>query len=191
MSKLYFRYGAMNSGKSTILLQVAHNYQERGMKVAIIKPGVDTKGGSKIVSRLGAEKEVNYVISEIDDIPLVEDISCILVDEAQFLTKKQVEQLYEITKINNIPVICYGLRTDFKTVGFPGSTRLLELADTIEELKTVCKCGNKATFNARRVNGVFVFEGEQVEIDNQRDIEYEPLCGKCYIEEKKVLTLSR
>ena len=192
MSKLYFRYGAMNSGKSTNLMQVAHNYEERGMKVVLIKPSIDKKGGDKLVSRLGVERKVDLIIDEdkniYDEIRSWETskykIDCILVDEVQFLKCEQIDQLFEVAVGMDIPVICYGLRTDFKMQGFEGSTRLLLLAHSIEELKTICKCGRKAVLNGRKINGRFVFEGEQVAIDNVDDVEYESLCGHCYFEFK-------
>lgn len=187
MSKLYFNYGAMNSGKSTALLQVAHNYEQQGMKVLIIKPAIDTKAEDRVSSRLGIERKVDIlltkngrVINEIKDVP-----DAILVDEAEFLTKKQVDELYAITKEYDVPVLCYGLRTDFQSKGFEGATRLLELADDIKELKTICKCGSKATHNLRLVNSVPTFIGKQVEIDNQETVEYESVCGKCYLKLKK------
>lgn len=189
MSKLYFRYGAMNSGKSTNLMQVAHNYEERGMKVLLIKPATDKKGGDKLVSRLGVERKVDLTIP--DDMNIYYEvkkwsetnfkIDCILVDEAQFLKGYQVDELFEIAVDLDIPVICYGLRTDFKMQGFEGSTRLLLLAHSIEEMKTICKCGRKAILNGRKINGKFVFEGEQVAIDQVDNVEYESLCGHCYI----------
>lgn len=185
MSKLYFRYGAMNSGKTTALLQVAHNYEEKGMHPIIIKPLVDTKGNNKVISRIGIEREVNYLIAPECNIEVnlnLVGVDAIIVDEAQFLTKEQVEQLYRITKYYSIPVLCYGLRCDFQMQGFPGSTRLLEIADSLEELKTICSCGRKATQNLRLINGKPVFEGEQVEIDNQNDIKYDSVCGRCYFD---------
>ena len=189
MAKLYFRYGAMNSGKSTALMQVAHNYEERGMKVRLLKPSIDTKGDDKLVSRLGVVRKVDYSVQADDDIfKLFDDIcggekiDCFLVDEAQFLTKDQVDQLLEIAVLKNVPVICYGLRTDFLREGFPGSQRLLLVAHSIEELKTICRCGRKAVFNGRKINGKYVFEGDQVAIDNSDDIEYESLCASCYFE---------
>ncbi len=190
MAKLYFRYGAMNSGKTTILLQVAHNYEERGMKVLILKPAKDLKAEKRISSRLGVEREVNYLIKPEDDVyKLVnkhkKDISCVLIDEAQFLEPIQVDQLMKVTVLLNIPVIAYGLRTDFKTNGFPGSTRLLELAHTIEELKTICRCGRKAIYNARYVNGKITIKGEQVAIDGMDNVTYESVCPKCYYEQIK------
>ncbi|MDR3595506.1 thymidine kinase [Clostridium sp.] len=193
MSKLYFRYGAMNSGKSTHLMQVAHNYEERGMKVIIIKPKVDSKGGETLVSRLGVTKKVDFLISKHDNILEVvhnylsenKKIDCILVDEVQFLKSEQIDQLFQISVKTNIPIICYGLRTDFKRNGFEGSTRLLLLAHSIEEMKTICACGKKAVFNGRKVNGEFVFEGQQIAIDEQDNVQYESLCGECYYKFKE------
>ena len=188
MSKLYFRYGAMNSGKSTNLMQVAYNYEERGMRVVLIKPSTDKKGGDKLVSRLGVERKVDLLINIYEEVKKWEDnkykIDCILVDEVQFLKSHQIDELFEIAVCLDIPVICYGLRTDFKMQGFEGSTRLLLLAHSIEELKTICKCGRKAVLNGRKINGKFVFEGEQVAIDNVDNVEYESLCGHCYFKFK-------
>jgi len=188
MSKLYFRYGAMNSGKSTHLMQVAYNYEERGMKVIILKPKIDNKGGDTLVSRLGVNRQVDLLILENDNIFEIIDnyvkankrIDCILVDEVQFMKSTQIDQLFEIAVKINIPIICYGLRTDFKRDGFEGSTRLLLLAHSIEEMKTICACGKKAIFNGRKINDKFVFEGEQIAIDEQDDVKYESLCGDCY-----------
>lgn len=188
MSKLYFRYGAMNSGKSALLQQVAFNYEERGMNVVLLKPSIDTKGDSKVVSRIGLERQVDFTVHKDTDLlkllSEVDNVNCIIVDEAQFLVKEQVEDLSFIASICNIPVICYGLRTDFMGNGFEGSSRLLELADSIEEMKTICSCGKKATMNARKVGENFVFDGEQVCIDNQDNIEYISLCSKCYYTER-------
>lgn len=192
MAKLYFRYGAMNSGKSTLLLQVAYNYEERGMHVLLLKPGVDTKGEDEIVSRLGVRRRVDRVIAEETDCrTLVQEerkkrpIDCILVDEAQFLSPRHVEQLFAAVMDTRIPCICYGLRTDFRGEGFPGSQRLLELAHSLEELKTICHCGRKAIMNIRRVNGKTVFEGDQVVIDNNATVEYEAVCGQCFLAERR------
>ncbi|SCG81832.1 thymidine kinase [Proteiniborus sp. DW1] len=192
MAKLYFRYGAMNCGKSTNLMQVAYNYEERGMKVIIVKPLIDTKGGNKVVSRLGIDREVDLILCK--DQNAYEEvqkwnkekwkIDCILVDEAQFFTKKQIDEFFEIAVKMNIPVICYGLRTDFQMKGFEGSERLLLIAHSIEELKTICACGKKAIFNGRKINGKFVFEGEQVAIEDEKDIVYESLCGECYLKKR-------
>lgn len=187
MAKLYFRYGAMNSGKSTALLQVAHNYEERDMNVLLVKPRIDTKGADRVVSRIGTERSVDILLSsklnvasEVRRINNKKPIACILVDEAQFLTPAQADQLLELTVIDNIPVIAYGLRTDFQTSMFPGTKRIFELAHTIEELKTICRCGRKAIFNGRKINGKYVFEGDQVAIDGEDQVEYESLCATCY-----------
>lgn len=192
MAKLYFRYGAMNSGKSTVLMQVAYNYEERGMNVRILKPAIDSKGDDKLVSRLGVTRKVDYMVKRDDDIyenfnkiQNGEKISCVLVDEVQFLTADQIDQLMKIAVLKNIPVICYGLRTDFQTEGFEGAQRLLLVAHTIEELKTICRCGRKAVFNGRKIDGIFVFEGEQVAIDGEKKVEYESMCAKCYFERKE------
>ncbi|MGE5455664.1 MAG: thymidine kinase [Ignavibacteriales bacterium] len=188
MSKLYFRYGAMNSGKSTALMQVAYNYEERDQKVIVIKSVLDTKGSNKLVSRIGLERKVDILLNHEDEVFSLgkkfkkDNIACILVDEAQFLHPDQVFDLYKITKIYNIPVICYGLRSDFKTIGFPGSVRLFEIADEMEELITICRCGKRAKLNGRKVNGKFVREGEQIAIDEVGDVTYESLCGKCYLD---------
>ena len=193
MAKLYFRYGAMNSGKSTALMQVAHNYEERGMRVLVCKPSVDTKGGDCLVSRLGVTRAVDLSVCKTDDVyRLVCDemekngpLACVLVDECQFLTPEQAEQLFMLTVERELPVICYGLRSDFSTRGFPGSTRLLELAHNIEEMKTICTCGRKALFNGRKINGEYVFEGAQVAIDLEDKVEYQSLCPQCYFAERK------
>lgn len=195
MAKLYFRYGAMNSGKSTALLQAAYNYEERGQRVLLAKPAIDSKGDDAIVSRLGVTRPVDFTISPDADLAadfmahrerLVRsaglDVSCLLVDEAQFLTEAQVDDLLRIAIQEDVPVLAYGIRTDFQTVAFPGSRRLLEVAHSLEELKTICRCGRKAVFNARTVDGVFVFAGDQVAIDGA-DVGYESLCGACYLEE--------
>ena len=182
MAKLYFRYGAMNSGKTTALMQVAYNYKERGMRVLILKPAVDTKGQDSIVSRLGISCKVDKLVTpEMDVVELVKQDSaehgapaCVLCDESQFFTPEQAEQLFLVTVDLGIPVMMRG---------FPGSTRLLELAHTIEELKTICACGRKAICNGRKVNGEYVFEGAQVAIDTVDDVEYQSLCPQCWYRE--------
>lgn len=189
MAKLFFRYGAMNCGKTALLLQTAHNYESKGMKVLVFKPSKDTKGGTKLVTRIGLERKVDHLIKPKEDIynyihDKCSDINCILVDEAQFLKKEQVDQLLQIVIDDNIPVICYGLRLDFSANGFEGSTRLLQIAHNIEEMKTICSCGKKATFNIRKINGKYAFEGNQVVIDGTEGVEYEPLCAKCYYQAK-------
>ena len=149
MSKLYFRYGAMNSGKTTLLLQVAHNYEERVMIVVILKPGIDTKGNDKIVTRIGLKRKVDHLIASDEKLStyldtLKNDIACILVDESQFLTIDQVDELIMNAKLKNKPVICYGLRCVFISMAFPGSLRLFEVADVLEELISICRCGKSA-----------------------------------------------
>lgn len=186
MAKLYFRYGAMNSGKTTVLLQVAHNYEELNHKVLLIKPSTDTKGKKNLVSRIGLKRKVDILLKPNESLKDYHidysGISCILVDEAHFLIDNQVTELWFISKKYDIPVICYGLRSDFQTNFFIGSKRLFELADEIEELITICfRCGKRAKFNARKVNNKFVSEGSQVAIDGENNVTYESLCGKCYI----------
>lgn len=195
MAKLYFRYGAMNSGKSTALLQAAFNYEERGHYVLLAKPAIDTKAESNIESRLGVTRAVDYVIEPDADAYAVfqhhraealaangADVSCLLIDEAQFLTDAQVNDLLRIALLEGIPVLAYGIRTDFQTVAFPGSRRLLEVAHSLEELKTICRCGRKALFNGRRIGDRFIFDGDQVAIDGV-EVTYESLCGVCYLQE--------
>lgn len=190
MGKLYFRHGAMNSGKSTAMLQVAYNYEERGQRVLIAKPAIDTKGNSQIVSRLGMVREVDFLILPNENLREklrlmsgTEKVDCLLLDEAQFLTAEQVDQAMEIAVLDGVPVLAYGLRTDFLTNGFPGSIRLLEIAHSLEELKTICRCGRKAMFNARLKDGVFIFDGDQVAIDGV-EVTYESLCPSCYFEKQ-------
>lgn len=198
MAKLYFRYGAMNSGKSTALMQVAYNYEERGMRVLIMKPSIDTKGGEKLMSRLGVERRVDIAVRpDMDPLALVRadiakngPLACVLTDESQFFTAAQAESLFMVTVELSVPVIAYGLRTDFSLKGFPGSTRLLELAHNIEEMKTICTCGRKAMFNGRKVNGEFVFEGAQVAIDMENNVEYQSLCPACYFEKRRAFYAS-
>lgn len=203
MAKLYFRYGAMNSGKSTALLQAAYNYEERGQRVLLAKPEIDTKGASQIESRLGVTREVDFLIGEGADARALfyaerervrnevadallpsdpEDVACLLIDEAQFLSAEQVDDLFRIAVLDGIPVMAYGIRNDFRTHAFPGSARLLAIAHALEELKTICRCGRKAVFNGRRAGGRFVFDGDQVAIDGVA-VTYESLCGNCYLEE--------
>ena len=193
MSKLYFRYGAMNCGKSSLLMQVAYNYNEKGRKVIIIKSSIDTKADEYLSSRIGLKRKVDILIKPNESFEKYyeyweKEISCILVDEAQFLTENQIEELWCVTKTLNIPVICYGLRTDFTSHLFEGSKRLLELADEIEELITICKCGKRAKFNARFIDGEFALEGDSVLIDGSKsNVIYEPLCGNCYLEKIRKL----
>ena len=190
MSKLYFRYGAMNCGKSSNLMQVAHNYNENNKEVVVIKSSIDTKGEDYLESRVGLKRKVDILINPEESFEKYydywnENISCILVDEAQFLTSKQVEELWIASKMLEIPVICYGLKTDFKSNLFEGSKRLLELADELEELITICSCGKRAKFNARYVNNEFQEDGSSILIDGSvSSVEYRPMCGKCYMKNK-------
>ena len=188
MAQLYFRYGAMGCGKTMQLLQVAFNYEERGQKVCVIKPRTDTKNGNKLLTRIGPERETEFTFSRRDDIfnkikKSYSDVDCILVDEAQFLTPAQADQLMQIVVELNIPVICYGLRLNFRQEdkGFEGSTRLLQIAHKLEEIKTICCCGRKATLNARFLNNQLVTEGPDILIDDGKSkIEYRALCNNCY-----------
>ena len=189
MANLEYRYGPMNSGKSMAVLQMAYNYEENNKKVILVKSVVDTKGGDYLVSRIGPKRKIGIKLDKneslLDDkyITLISNMDAILVDEAQFLTKKQVEDLWFIAKEKNIPVICFGLKTNFKSEFFEGSKRLFELSDKFKELETICSCGTKARFNARKVNGKFTKDGKEVQIDGAKDtVEYVPLCGKCYLE---------
>lgn len=188
MAKLYFRYGAMGCGKTMQLLQVAFNYEERGHKVCVIKPDIDTKHGTKLYTRIGPERETNFCFDRQADLydrlsREYPDVKCILVDESQFLTKKQVDQLMLITINLDIPVMCYGLRLNFRREdgGFEGATRLLQIAHDIEEIKTICECGRKATYNARFLDDKLVADGPDVLIDDGKiKIEYRALCPACY-----------
>lgn len=192
MAKLHFKYGTMNSGKSIDLMRTAHNYEEVGYDVIVMKPIIDTKGDDKLDSRIGIQRKVDILIKEDDMIlkliknKITEKTACIFVDEAQFLKEKQIDELFFITKKLNIPVICYGLRTNFKAESFEGSKRLLEIAEELEELPTLCDCKEIARFVGRKVNNQYVLEGNEIEIDGDNEnIEYIPLCGKCYLEKVK------
>ena len=188
MAQLYFRYGAMGCGKTMQLLQVAFNYEERGQKVCVIKPQTDTKNGTKLLTRIGPERETDYTFSRRDNIfkkieKEFRDVDCVLVDEAQFLTPAQADQLAEVAVLLDIPVICYGLRLNFrqKDGGFEGATRLLQIAHKIEEIKTICDCGHKATVNCRFLNDKLVTDGPDILIDDGKTkIEYRALCQNCY-----------
>ena len=236
MATLRFRYSPMNAGKSSNLLQVAHNYNERGMNVLLMKPSLDTKGDDRVVARgMKDSRKVDYLVTPnmniydlvveylkknnkeytdnsflIERIKKIESdpkkidamynvindylvnqgydnrfdkiLSAILIDEAQFLTEKQVKELSDITVILDIPVICFGLRTDFKGNLFPGSEALFRYANSLEELTTVCVCGKKSLHNARLVNGKYVSDGDQVAIDEKDDVTYISLCPEHYRE---------
>ena len=236
MASLRFRYSPMNAGKSSNLLQVAHNYNERGMNVLLLKPSKDTKGENRIVSRAmkdsrevdflvtpnmniydliinylkqnskkssineqvmekikSVEKDhvrvnaiynsiINYLIENNYENKFENILNAVLVDEAQFLTERQVKELSDVAVILDIPVICFGLRTDFRGELFPGSEALFRYANSLEELTTVCVCGKKALHNARLVNGKYVSEGEQVAIDEKDNVTYISLCPEHYRE---------
>ncbi|WP_291379523.1 thymidine kinase [Demequina sp.] len=187
MAKLYFRYGAMNSSKSALLLTAAYNYEERDQHPVLVKPGVDTKAGRAVSSRVGIERAVDVLlqndtslIAALQEHRPLEQTDAVFIDEAQFLTPAQVDEAFVVAVSHGVPVLCYGLRGDFMTHSFPGSLRLLEIAHSIEELKTICRCGAKAVFNARVIDGEFVSHGDQVAIDGQQ-ASYESLCGRCYL----------
>jgi thymidine kinase len=209
LAKLYFRYSAMNAGKSMALLQVAHNYEEQGMNVVLFTSDLDNRfGHANIASRLGVmRKGLTYtrwtnfyerlkggIELFLDDNQVVDEemreflattakpIACVLIDEAQFLDPEQVRQLHKLAHVADIPVICYGLRSDFLGEPFPGAAYLLTLADDIEELKNICACGRKATMNVRiDERGDRITEGEQVAIEGS--VRYIQTCGRCFYEE--------
>ena len=185
MAKLYFFYGAMNSGKTTRILQCAYNYEEQGMKPIIMKPKVDTKGNEFIISRIGAKRKVNYLIDPNENIydVIVEkytNADLIIVDEAQFLSEKHVNQLMDAVIDLNIPIMCFGLRTDFKGNSFTGSRRLLDIAHELTEVKTICECGHKAMFNVRLIDGKVQTEGDSVAIDGEGKVTYTVACARCF-----------
>ncbi len=195
MAKLYFRYGAMGCGKTMQLLQVAFNYEERGHRVFVLKPKTDTRRDTKLWTRIGPEREVDFCFSKEDDLFEViseafkrKKFSCVLVDEAQFLSAKQVDGLMDVVTEFEIPVMAYGLRLNFRNEdgGFEGATRLLQIAHDITEIKTICECGRKATCNARFLDGKFVADGPDILIDDGKTkIEYRAICPKCYKEYKE------
>lgn len=194
MANLVFNYSTMNSGKTLELLRKAFSYNEVNLNVIILKPFCDTKGNNQIVTRLGLKRKVDYLIKEEDSILELlkndlDNVSCIFVDEAQFLNSNQIDELYYISKFYNIEVFCYGLRDNFKMQLFDGSKRLFEVADELVSYDSRCKCGNNAKFSARKVNGEYVNEGDEVLIDgSSSDVVYEPICGECYLKKVKKLT---
>ncbi|MBL8324180.1 MAG: thymidine kinase [Rubrivivax sp.] len=182
MAKLYFRYAAMNAGKSTALLQAAYNYEERGMQVALFTAAHDSRSGRGLIgSRLGLTRPAATFGpgTRFERAALPADLACLLIDEAQFLSPQQVVQLHRLAHLEALPVLCYGLRGDFRGEPFPGSAKLLTLADELEEMKTICACGRKASMNMRvDSDGRRVLEGEQVLIGgNER---YRAVCPSCY-----------
>ncbi len=186
MAKLYFRFGSMSSSKSANALMTKFNYEEKGYKVLLLKPQIDSRDGNNIVkSRIGLEATAEIVESENEQLygfknitNQLNDAHCIIVDEAQFLTKNQIDYLKNITIDYNIPVFCYGLRTDFQSHLFEGSKRLFEIADSITELKSICHCGNKAIINARHDGEKIIYQGDQVDLGGNE--KYIGLCYDCW-----------
>ena len=196
MAKLYFKYGAMGSSKTAQALITKYNYEENDLNVWLIKPSADTRDGAEILrSRIGLEAQVDVITPDVDVHKLFADTKkgccdVVIVDECQFMTEPQIDQLRAVVNDFNVPVLCFGLRTDFQTHLFPGSRRLMELADCIEEIKTMCDCGAKATVNARINNGYIVTEGAQVVLGGNDS--YIAMCHRCYINgirEHKIIKL--
>ena len=188
MAKLYFNYSTMNAGKTTVLLQAAHNYSERGMNPFLLTASADTRSGiGTIKSRIGLKKSAQTFSQSVDLLNKVKEvnseksISCVFVDEAQFLTEKQVWQLANVVDDLKIPVLCFGLRVDFQGNLFPGSKCLLSIADELKEVKTICHCGKKATMVIRQLNGKTVIDGDQVQIGGNES--YTSLCRKHWLKE--------
>ena len=191
MAKLLFKYATMNSGKTIDLLRTAYNYEENKGKIIILKPIVDTKGDDKITSRIGLERKVDYLIYYDDNLTDVlkgklDDVDAILVDEAQFFSKSQIDELSIISKVLNIDVICYGLRINFRGELFEGSKKLFEVADALDELVTLCECRSIARFVGRKIDGEFKIDGPEILIDGSSpNVEYVPLCKECYLKKVK------
>ena len=188
MAKLYFNYSTMNAGKTTVLLQAAHNYLERGMNPFLLTANADTRSGiGTIKSRIGLKKSAQTFSQSVDLLNKVKEvnskksISCVFVDEAQFLTEQQVWQLAKVVDDLKIPVLCFGLRVDFQGNLFPGSKCLLSIADELKEVKTICHCGKKATMVIRQLNGKTVIDGDQVQIGGNES--YTSLCRKHWLKE--------
>ena len=185
MAKLYFKYGAMGSSKTAQALITKYNYEENDMHVWLMKPGTDTRDGKNVVkSRIGLKSEAQVISPEMNVYEIyrsqwADKVDAVIVDECQFFTVAQIDQLREIVDDFNVPVMCFGLRTDFQTKLFPGSMRLMEVADTIQEIKTICDCGAKATVKARISDGYIVTEGDQVFLGGNDA--YIAMCHKCYV----------
>lgn len=187
MAKLSFRYAVMNSGKTLTLLSIAHNYEEQGHKVRVLKPAVDDRDGLNVIaSRMGLRREAELILPGSDMFDVLgagnpKDVACVLIDEAQFLSLEQVQQLHRWVHAYDVPAICFGIRTDFRGLPFPGSSALMGISDSMEEVpsRAVCSCGKKATFNIRLdQEGNRVREGSQVLIGgNDR---YKSICGRCF-----------
>lgn len=183
MAKLFFRYSAMNAGKSTALLQIAYNYEEQGQRVLLFTAAIDDRSGlGCIASRLGLQRQAGVFDADTNFFAQLVDekcLACVLIDEAQFLSPDQVRQLHRLSNVCNLPVICFGLRSDFQGNAFPGAAQLLTLAEDIEEIKTICACGRKATMNIRMDDaGQRVHAGEQVEIGGNN--RYQQVCARCF-----------
>jgi thymidine kinase len=182
MAKLYFRHGTMGSAKTLNLLAVAHNYRQQGKKVLLLKPDMDTRfGRENIKSRAGLQCEADVLVGPTTDLFQInyDGVSCMLVDEAHFFSMEHIDQLRDIALDKDIPVICYGLRTDFRSKLFPGSLRLMELSDSIEEVKATCYyCNKKSTMNIRHVNGKATLEGPVIQLGAEE--KYFPVCYRCY-----------
>ncbi|MDF2942026.1 MAG: tdk [Herbinix sp.] len=189
MAKLYFKYGVMGSSKTAQALITKFNYEERGMKVWLIKPQIDSRDGDGIVKSRAGLSAPAYVLPNTENLyqsfgKVSDPVDVIIVDESQFLSEDQVDQLSMIVIDYNVPVLCFGLRADFRTKMFPGSKRLMEIADSITEIKTVCSCGRKATVNVRLDgNGRIITEGEQILIGGND--KYTAMCYQCFIEKQK------
>lgn len=173
----------MNAGKSTALIQVAHNYEENARQVVLYTAGIDDRyGAGRVTSRIGPQRAAETFDVKLDffaAIAALEHVSCVLIDEAQFLTPEQVRQLHRAAHLLDIPIICYGIRSDFAGEPFPGSAYLLTLADSLEELKNICSCGRKATMNPRfDARGERILSGAQVAIEGA--VEYRPMCARCF-----------
>lgn len=181
-AKLHFRYGSMNTGKSTQLLQIAYNYEEGGQKIRLFTAAIDDRSAGHVSSRLGASRPAEVFDAKTDFLNLLRqelDLSCVLIDEAQFLSTAQVQQLHKLVAMCNIPVMCFGLRTDFRGEPFDGSARLLALAEDLQEIKAVCSCGRKSTMNVRtNESGQKVTQGEQIMIGGNG--RYRQVCARCF-----------
>lgn len=199
MAKLHFKYGTMASGKTLNIFSTIYNYEKDGYEILLLKSAEDTKNGNKIITRFGdMEREVDALIYKEDNIldivkeRITDKLSCIIIDEAQFLNKRQIDELFFITKDLNIPVLCYGLRNNFQMDGFEGSNRLLVIAEELEEFSTLCKCKEIARYVGRKVDGEFVDEGEVIVIDGSDEkVDYIPMCGKCYLEKVKKIRFNK
>lgn len=189
MAKLIFKYGVMNSGKTTTLLMIANDYERRGKKVLIGKPKIDTKAGDYLQSRLNNNtfmRKVDFLIDETFNFDTIKNVDVVMVDEAHFLNREQVYELARVVCQKNIPVICFGLKVDFRGEPFEGSSYLFSLANRVEEIgvKAICECGSIANMNLLTVSNCAVFDGAQVQIDNG-GIDYSPVCLRCYFDKKE------